>query len=78
MPYFPQNKITDTIWHDIDDLRAFKVLDLKEIEKMFSAYQRQQVRMIRLNAWFISVAVELRARVINLIDFLIFPCLLCD
>uniref|UniRef100_A0AAR2K2N1 Dishevelled associated activator of morphogenesis 2 n=1 Tax=Pygocentrus nattereri TaxID=42514 RepID=A0AAR2K2N1_PYGNA len=39
------NKITGTIWHDIDDLRAFKVLDLKEIEKMFSAYQRQQKEM---------------------------------
>ncbi|KAK3537718.1 hypothetical protein QTP70_017897 [Hemibagrus guttatus] len=37
-----ENKITGTIWHDIDDLRAFKVLDLKDIEKMFSAYQRQQ------------------------------------
>jgi hypothetical protein len=38
-----QNKITGTIWHDVDDLRAFKILDLKDIEKMFSAYQRQQV-----------------------------------
>uniref|UniRef100_A0A8C7TGF6 Dishevelled associated activator of morphosis 2 n=1 Tax=Oncorhynchus mykiss TaxID=8022 RepID=A0A8C7TGF6_ONCMY len=38
----PQNKITGTIWHDVDDLRAFKILDLKDIEKMFSAYQRQQ------------------------------------
>uniref|UniRef100_A0A8C9R7K3 Dishevelled associated activator of morphosis 2 n=1 Tax=Scleropages formosus TaxID=113540 RepID=A0A8C9R7K3_SCLFO len=37
-----ENKINGTIWHDIDDLRAFKILDLKEIEKMFSAYQRQQ------------------------------------
>ncbi|KAM9466004.1 disheveled-associated activator of morphogenesis 2 isoform 3-T5 [Clarias gariepinus] len=37
-----ENKITGTIWHNIDDLRAFKVLDLKDIEKMFSAYQRQQ------------------------------------
>uniref|UniRef100_A0AAR2L7P4 Disheveled-associated activator of morphogenesis 2 n=1 Tax=Pygocentrus nattereri TaxID=42514 RepID=A0AAR2L7P4_PYGNA len=45
-----ENKITGTIWHDIDDLRAFKVLDLKEIEKMFSAYQRQQVWTIWLNA----------------------------
>uniref|UniRef100_A0A8C7K477 Dishevelled associated activator of morphosis 2 n=1 Tax=Oncorhynchus kisutch TaxID=8019 RepID=A0A8C7K477_ONCKI len=40
----PQNKITGTIWHDVDDLRAFKILDLKDIEKMFSAYQRQQWR----------------------------------
>ncbi|KAJ3613346.1 hypothetical protein NHX12_019596, partial [Muraenolepis orangiensis] len=37
-----ENKITGTIWHDIDDLRAFQILDLKDIEKMFSAYQRQQ------------------------------------
>uniref|UniRef100_A0A667XZP1 Dishevelled associated activator of morphosis 2 n=1 Tax=Myripristis murdjan TaxID=586833 RepID=A0A667XZP1_9TELE len=37
-----ENKIPGTIWHDIDDLRAFKILDLKDIEKMFSAYQRQQ------------------------------------
>uniref|UniRef100_A0A8C2AE53 Dishevelled associated activator of morphogenesis 2 n=1 Tax=Cyprinus carpio TaxID=7962 RepID=A0A8C2AE53_CYPCA len=36
------NKITGTIWYEIDDRRAFKVLDLKDIEKMFSAYQRQQ------------------------------------
>uniref|UniRef100_A0A8C7TKE2 Dishevelled associated activator of morphosis 2 n=1 Tax=Oncorhynchus mykiss TaxID=8022 RepID=A0A8C7TKE2_ONCMY len=36
-----ENKITGTIWHDVDDLRAFKILDLKDIEKMFSAYQRQ-------------------------------------
>uniref|UniRef100_A0A673CK33 Dishevelled associated activator of morphogenesis 2 n=1 Tax=Sphaeramia orbicularis TaxID=375764 RepID=A0A673CK33_9TELE len=38
-----ENMINGTIWHDIDDLRAFKILDLKDIEKMFSAYQRQQV-----------------------------------
>ncbi|MBN3313701.1 DAAM2 protein, partial [Atractosteus spatula] len=37
-----ENKISGTIWHRIDDMRAFKVLDLKDIEKMFSAYQRQQ------------------------------------
>uniref|UniRef100_A0A4W6CGX2 Dishevelled associated activator of morphosis 2 n=1 Tax=Lates calcarifer TaxID=8187 RepID=A0A4W6CGX2_LATCA len=36
------NLINGTIWSDIDDLRAFKILDLKDIEKMFSAYQRQQ------------------------------------
>uniref|UniRef100_A0A665UZR9 Dishevelled associated activator of morphogenesis 2 n=1 Tax=Echeneis naucrates TaxID=173247 RepID=A0A665UZR9_ECHNA len=36
------NVINGTIWNDIDDLKAFKILDLKDIEKMFSAYQRQQ------------------------------------
>uniref|UniRef100_A0A7N6B779 Dishevelled associated activator of morphogenesis 2 n=1 Tax=Anabas testudineus TaxID=64144 RepID=A0A7N6B779_ANATE len=38
-----ENDINGTIWNDIDDLRAFKILDLKDIEKMFSAYQRQQL-----------------------------------
>lgn len=28
---------------DVDDARVFKVLDLMDIEKTFSAYQRQQV-----------------------------------
>ncbi|KAI4905081.1 hypothetical protein NFI96_016804 [Prochilodus magdalenae] len=57
-----ENKITGTIWHDIDDLRAFKILDLKEIEKMFSAYQRQQVWAIEF-AWFLSVVlVELNSQ----------------
>ncbi|MGH0147168.1 UNVERIFIED_CONTAM: hypothetical protein FKN15_041487 [Acipenser sinensis] len=37
-----QNKINGTIWHEIDDMQAFKVLDLEDFEKMFSAYQRQQ------------------------------------
>uniref|UniRef100_A0A665UZX7 Dishevelled associated activator of morphogenesis 2 n=1 Tax=Echeneis naucrates TaxID=173247 RepID=A0A665UZX7_ECHNA len=37
-----ENVINGTIWNDIDDLKAFKILDLKDIEKMFSAYQRQQ------------------------------------
>ncbi|XP_028903172.1 disheveled-associated activator of morphogenesis 2 isoform X2 [Ornithorhynchus anatinus] len=37
-----EEKIHGTIWHDIDDLRAFKVLDLEDFEKMFSAYQRHQ------------------------------------
>ncbi|XP_025067647.1 disheveled-associated activator of morphogenesis 2 [Alligator sinensis] len=37
-----EEKIHGTIWHEIDDLKAFKVLDLEDFEKMFSAYQRHQ------------------------------------
>ncbi|XP_077586661.1 disheveled-associated activator of morphogenesis 2 [Stigmatopora nigra] len=37
-----EHMIDGTIWNDIDDLKPFKILDLKDIEKMFSAYQRQQ------------------------------------
>ncbi|XP_062829599.1 disheveled-associated activator of morphogenesis 2 isoform X2 [Anolis carolinensis] len=40
-----EEKIHGTIWHEIDDLRAFKMLDLEDFEKMFSAYQRHQKEM---------------------------------
>lgn len=38
-----QSKLDGTVWTDVDDSRVFKVLDLEDIEKTFSAYQRQQV-----------------------------------
>uniref|UniRef100_A0A672PE58 Dishevelled associated activator of morphosis 1 n=1 Tax=Sinocyclocheilus grahami TaxID=75366 RepID=A0A672PE58_SINGR len=34
------NKLEGTVWLDLDDLKVFKQLDLEEIEKTFSAYQR--------------------------------------
>ncbi|XP_075451491.1 disheveled-associated activator of morphogenesis 2 isoform X1 [Ascaphus truei] len=37
-----EDKINGTIWNDIDDIKAYKTLDLDEFEKMFSAYQRHQ------------------------------------
>ncbi|NXG07079.1 DAAM2 protein, partial [Sakesphorus luctuosus] len=40
-----EERIHGTIWNEIDDLKAFKVLDLEDFEKMFSAYQRHQVRV---------------------------------
>uniref|UniRef100_A0A671K5A8 Disheveled-associated activator of morphogenesis 2-like n=1 Tax=Sinocyclocheilus anshuiensis TaxID=1608454 RepID=A0A671K5A8_9TELE len=49
-----ENKITGTIWYEIDDRRAFKVLDLKDIEKMFSAYQRQQKETGSMDDLYVS------------------------
>uniref|UniRef100_A0A8C4F3E9 Disheveled-associated activator of morphogenesis 1 n=1 Tax=Dicentrarchus labrax TaxID=13489 RepID=A0A8C4F3E9_DICLA len=34
---------TGTVWMDVDDAKVFKILDLDDIEKTFSAYQRQQI-----------------------------------
>uniref|UniRef100_A0A665UTH6 Dishevelled associated activator of morphogenesis 1b n=1 Tax=Echeneis naucrates TaxID=173247 RepID=A0A665UTH6_ECHNA len=31
-----------TVWMDVDDGKVFKILDLEDLEKTFSAYQRQQ------------------------------------
>lgn len=33
---------------EVDDAKVFKILDLEDIEKTFSAYQRQQVLKMRL------------------------------
>uniref|UniRef100_A0A3Q2VF29 Dishevelled associated activator of morphogenesis 1b n=1 Tax=Haplochromis burtoni TaxID=8153 RepID=A0A3Q2VF29_HAPBU len=36
------NKLEGTVWMEVDDAKVFKVLDLDDIERTFSAYQRQQ------------------------------------
>ncbi|TRY94949.1 hypothetical protein DNTS_013098 [Danionella cerebrum] len=38
----PENKLDGTVWAEVDDSKVFKILDLVDIEKTFSAYQRQQ------------------------------------
>uniref|UniRef100_A0A665UTF7 Dishevelled associated activator of morphogenesis 1b n=1 Tax=Echeneis naucrates TaxID=173247 RepID=A0A665UTF7_ECHNA len=37
-----ENKLEGTVWMDVDDGKVFKILDLEDLEKTFSAYQRQQ------------------------------------
>ncbi|KAM9840152.1 disheveled-associated activator of morphogenesis 1b isoform 2-T3 [Aulostomus maculatus] len=37
-----ENKLDGTVWMEVDDAKVFKILDLEDIEKTFSAYQRQQ------------------------------------
>uniref|UniRef100_A0A8C7PFY0 Disheveled-associated activator of morphogenesis 1 n=1 Tax=Oncorhynchus mykiss TaxID=8022 RepID=A0A8C7PFY0_ONCMY len=37
-----ENKLEGTVWTEVDDGKVFKILDLEDIEKTFSAYQRQQ------------------------------------
>uniref|UniRef100_A0A3Q3MVF2 Disheveled-associated activator of morphogenesis 1-like n=1 Tax=Mastacembelus armatus TaxID=205130 RepID=A0A3Q3MVF2_9TELE len=36
-------EVSGTVWMEVDDTKVFKILDLEDIEKTFSAYQRQQV-----------------------------------
>ncbi|KAB0392212.1 hypothetical protein E2I00_012631 [Balaenoptera physalus] len=35
-------RVPGTIWNEIDDMQVFRILDLADFEKMFSAYQRHQ------------------------------------
>uniref|UniRef100_A0A8C8JMS7 Dishevelled associated activator of morphogenesis 2 n=1 Tax=Oncorhynchus tshawytscha TaxID=74940 RepID=A0A8C8JMS7_ONCTS len=60
------NKITGTIWHDVDDLRAFKILDLKDIEKMFSAYQRHKTAFLVIGA--LSPKLTRKVKELSVID----------
>ncbi|XP_072031221.1 disheveled-associated activator of morphogenesis 1-like isoform X2 [Amphiura filiformis] len=38
----PETQVKDTIWHDIDDAKVLKIMDLTDFDKEFSAYQRSQ------------------------------------
>ncbi|EPQ19916.1 Disheveled-associated activator of morphogenesis 2 [Myotis brandtii] len=35
-------RVPGTVWNEIDDMQIFRILDLQDFEKMFSAYQRHQ------------------------------------
>uniref|UniRef100_A0A4W6D161 Dishevelled associated activator of morphogenesis 1b n=1 Tax=Lates calcarifer TaxID=8187 RepID=A0A4W6D161_LATCA len=48
---------TGTVWMEVDDAKVFKILDLEDLEKTFSAYQRQQVLRMRP---FINSAVNVQ------------------
>ncbi|XP_058931343.1 disheveled-associated activator of morphogenesis 2 isoform X2 [Kogia breviceps] len=37
-----EERVPGTIWNEIDDMQVFRILDLADFEKMFSAYQRHQ------------------------------------
>uniref|UniRef100_A0A668SCC2 Uncharacterized protein n=1 Tax=Oreochromis aureus TaxID=47969 RepID=A0A668SCC2_OREAU len=45
-----ENKLEGTVWTEVDDAKVFKVLDLDDIERTFSAYQRQQFRILKNKA----------------------------
>ncbi|XP_029448791.1 disheveled-associated activator of morphogenesis 2 [Rhinatrema bivittatum] len=49
-----EDKINGTIWNEIDDVKAFSVLDLEDFEKMFSAYQRHQKEMGSMEDLYLS------------------------
>ncbi|XP_006864660.1 PREDICTED: disheveled-associated activator of morphogenesis 1 isoform X2 [Chrysochloris asiatica] len=45
----PENKLEGTVWTEIDDTKVFKILDLEDLERTFSAYQRQQDFFVNSN-----------------------------
>uniref|UniRef100_A0A674NBE8 Dishevelled associated activator of morphogenesis 1b n=1 Tax=Takifugu rubripes TaxID=31033 RepID=A0A674NBE8_TAKRU len=47
----PENQIAATIWREVDDLKVFKVLDLEDFQKTFSAYQKPQVTSLNHSSY---------------------------
>ena len=39
----PECKVDGTIWTDIDDSKLYKQLDLQEVDRLFSAYQKNGI-----------------------------------
>uniref|UniRef100_A0A8D1Y9G8 Disheveled-associated activator of morphogenesis 2 n=1 Tax=Sus scrofa TaxID=9823 RepID=A0A8D1Y9G8_PIG len=37
-----EERVPGTVWNEIDETQVFRILDLEDFEKMFSAYQRHQ------------------------------------
>ncbi|XP_028364828.1 disheveled-associated activator of morphogenesis 2 isoform X1 [Phyllostomus discolor] len=37
-----EERVPGTVWNEVDDMQVFRILDLEDFEKMFSAYQRHQ------------------------------------
>ena len=48
----PECKVDGTIWTDIDDSKLYKQLDLQEVDRLFSAYQKNGI-MVSCTAVFI-------------------------
>ena len=42
----PECKVQGTIWTDLDDSKLYKQLDLAEVDRLFSAYQKNGIMVI--------------------------------
>ncbi|KAB1277083.1 Disheveled-associated activator of morphogenesis 1 [Camelus dromedarius] len=61
----PENKLEGTVWTEIDDTKVFKILDLEDLERTFSAYQRQQKEADAIDD---TLGSKLKVRELSVID----------
>lgn len=45
----PDTKVAGTIWTELDEAKLYKVLDLGEFDKLFSAYQKNGMNNVKKN-----------------------------
>ncbi|KAK2494439.1 hypothetical protein MC885_021783, partial [Smutsia gigantea] len=61
----PENKLEGTIWTEIDDAKVFRILDLEDLEKNFSAYQKQQKEADTMDD---TLSSKLKVKELSVID----------
>ncbi|XP_023619011.1 disheveled-associated activator of morphogenesis 1 isoform X2 [Myotis lucifugus] len=61
----PENKLEGTVWTEIDDSKVFKILDLEDLERTFSAYQRQQKEADAIDD---TLSSKLKVKELSVID----------
>lgn len=61
----PENKLEGTVWTEIDDTKVFKILDLEDLERTFSAYQRQQKETDAMDD---TLSSKLKVKELSVID----------
>uniref|UniRef100_A0A8C5VK87 Dishevelled associated activator of morphosis 1 n=1 Tax=Microcebus murinus TaxID=30608 RepID=A0A8C5VK87_MICMU len=60
-----RNKLEGTVWTEIDDSKVFKILDLEDLERTFSAYQRQQKEADAIDD---TLSSKLKVKELSVID----------
>uniref|UniRef100_A0A2K6GQJ6 Dishevelled associated activator of morphosis 1 n=1 Tax=Propithecus coquereli TaxID=379532 RepID=A0A2K6GQJ6_PROCO len=60
-----RNKLEGTVWTKIDDSKVFKILDLEDLERTFSAYQRQQKEADAIDD---TLSSKLKVKELSVID----------
>uniref|UniRef100_A0A2K6UYT9 Dishevelled associated activator of morphosis 1 n=1 Tax=Saimiri boliviensis boliviensis TaxID=39432 RepID=A0A2K6UYT9_SAIBB len=60
-----RNKLEGTVWTEIDDTKVFKLLDLEDLERTFSAYQRQQKEADAIDD---TLSSKLKVKELSVID----------
>ena len=48
----PDTKVAGTIWTELDEAKLYKVIDLGEFDKLFSAYQKNGLNHVKSDSFF--------------------------
>ncbi|KAK2706666.1 hypothetical protein QYM36_014640 [Artemia franciscana] len=64
----PDHKLSGTVWAELDEQKLYKVLDLKDFDKMFSAYQKNGMNGIDGSVEDLCLVTRTKSKSLTLID----------